>query len=143
MLKSLYVKDYMIGDHLAFHPDDEVLHAIHTLIKHGLSGAPVTDHAGKLIGFLSEKDCLRVALNASYFEQQAGLVREYMIKDVVSVRADSSLIDVIELFLHRTYRCLPVVEGDRLVGQISRREILTGLEKLRTSHKTTRVRGQA
>lgn len=141
MLKTLFVKEYMIGDHLAFHPDDEVLHAIHTLIKHGLSGAPVADSDGRLIGFLSEKDCLKVALNASYFEQQAGLVREYMVRDVVSVGTDSSLIDVIEIFMNRTFRCLPVVEGQRLVGQISRREILIGLEKLRASHKTTRIRG--
>ena len=141
MLKSLFVKDYMLGDHLAFHPEDEVLHAIHTMIKHGLSGAPVADGGGRLIGFLSEKDCLKVALNASYFEQQAGLVREYMVKDVLAVSGDSSLLAAIEIFMTRTYRCLPVVEGDRLIGQISRREILVGLEQLRASHKTTRIRG--
>ncbi|MCK9260390.1 MAG: CBS domain-containing protein [Azoarcus sp.] len=141
MLHSLLVKDYMIGDHLALNPEDEVLHAIHTLIEHGLSGAPVADDNGHLIGFLSEKDCLKVALNASYFEQQAGLIRDYMSRNVVSVTGDSSLIDAIEIFLGQTCRCLPVVEGQRLIGQISRRDILKALEKLRTSHKTTRIRG--
>lgn len=141
MPHSLLVKDYMIGDHLALHPEDDVLNAIHTLIEHGLSGAPVADGNGHLIGFLSEKDCLKVALNASYFEQQAGLVSDYMSRNVVAVKGDSCLIDAIEIFLSQPYRCLPVVEGQRLIGQICRRDILKGLEKLRASHKTTRVRG--
>lgn len=141
MLQSMLVKDYMVGDHLTFSPEDEVLHAIHALLEHGLSGAPVTDHDGRLIGFLSEKDCLKVALNASYFEQRAGLVKDYMSRDVISVKGDGSLIDAIETFVNRSFRCLPVVEGERLIGQISRRDILRGLEKLRASHKTTRTRG--
>lgn len=131
MLQSLLVKDYMIGDHLAFNPETNVLDAIHQLLHHQLSGAPVADEEGRLVGFLSEKDCLKIALNASYFDGRGGLVRDFMARDVVSLKADANLVDAIELFMARPYRCLPVVEGNKLVGQLSRRDILKAMEKLR------------
>ena len=132
MLSSLLVKDYMIGDHLAFKPDTNLLQAVHTLLRHQLSGAPVVDENNRLIGFLSEKDCLKAALDASYFRREEGTVQDFMSRDVSSISASASLIDAIELFLGKHYRCLPVVEGSRLVGQLSRRDILKGLEKLRS-----------
>ena len=54
-----------------------------------------------------------------------------MSREVTSLSGDVSLIDAIEMFLSKHYRCLPVVEGSRLIGQLSRRDILKGLEKLR------------
>ncbi|MFU2488901.1 CBS domain-containing protein [Thauera sp. WH-1] len=131
MLSSLLVKDYMIGDHLAFTAQTDLLRAVHTLLEHRLSGAPVVDENNRLIGFLSEKDCLKAALDASYFRREAGSVQEFMSTDVASISGDASLIDAIEMFIGDHYRCLPVVEGSRLIGQISRVDILKGLEKLR------------
>lgn len=131
MLQSLLVKDYMIGDHLAFTPSTNLLRAVHKLLEHKLSGAPVVDDNNRLIGFISEKDCLKAALDASYFRREEGMVQDFMSKDVVSISADASLIDAIQTFISTHLRCLPVVEGARLVGQISRHDILKGLETLR------------
>ncbi|HRP96877.1 MAG TPA: CBS domain-containing protein [Rhodocyclaceae bacterium] len=130
MLQSLLVKDYMSGDPLAFSPEMDVLDAIHKLIKHELTGAPVIDHLGKVVGFLSEKDCLKVALNASYHEERGGRVSEFMTSDVRTLEADASLTEAAELFVTLPYRCYPVVHESRLVGQLSRRNILKALEKL-------------
>jgi len=135
MLSSLLVKDYTVGDHLAFKSDTNLLKAVHTLLKHGLSGAPVVDDNSRLIGFLSEKDCLKAALDASYFRREEGTVQDFMSRDVTSISGDASLIDAIQLFLSKHYRCLPVCEGSRLVGQISRRDILRGLEKVRNEER--------
>ena len=135
MLSSLLVKDYMVGDHLAFKSDTNLLKAVHTLLKHGLSGAPVVDDNSRLIGFLSEKDCLKAALDAYYFRREEGTVQDFMSRDVTSISGDASLIDAIQLFLSKHYRCLPVCEGSRLVGQISRRDILRGLEKVRNEER--------
>ena len=131
MLSSLLVKDYMVGDLLAFSADTNLLKAVHTLLQHELSGAPVVDANKRLIGYLSEKDCLKAALDASYFRREEGTVQDFMSRDVTSLSGDASLIDAIQMFLSKHYRCLPVVEGSRLVGQLSRRDILKGLEKLR------------
>ncbi|AVR89066.1 CBS domain-containing protein [Thauera aromatica] len=131
MLSSLLVKDYMIGDHLAFTARTDLLKAVHTLLEHGLSGAPVVDENNRLIGFLSERDCLKATLDASYFRHEAGEVQEFMSRDVSSIAGDASVIDAIQMFLANPHRCLPVVEGSRLIGQLSRADILKGLEKLR------------
>ena len=104
---------------------------MHKLLQHQLSGAPVVDDNNRLVGFISEKDCLKAALDASYFRREEGSVQDFMSKDVVSISADASLIDAIQIFISTSVRCLPVVEGSRLVGQISRQDILKGLEKLR------------
>lgn len=132
MLSSLLVKDYMVGDHLAFKSDTNLLKAVHILLKHELSGSPVVDENNRLIGFLSEKDCLKAALDASYFRREEGTVQDFMSRDVTSISGNASLIDAIQLFLSKHYRCLPVCEGSRLVGQLSRRDILKGLEKVRS-----------
>lgn len=131
MLQSLRVKDYMVGDHLAFKPTMNVLDAIHLLLEHELSGAPVVDDRKRLVGFLSEKDCLKIALEASYFDSRGGLVSDFMVRDVVSLPGNANLVDAIQLFTTRPFRCLPVVEEDRLIGQLSRRDILKAMEKLR------------
>lgn len=130
MLQSMLVKDYMVEDHLSFTPETEVLKAIHQLYTHHLSGAPVVDGEGILLGFFSEKDGLKVALNASYYEQPGGPVSQFMTRDVRTLEAESSLADAVELFLANPYRCYPVVKDGRLIGQLSRREALRALEKL-------------
>jgi len=130
MLHSLLVKDHMTADHLSLPPDLDVLDAIHQLLKHDLSGAPVVDHLGKLVGYLSEKDCMKAALSASYHEQRGGRVSEFMNGSVLTIDAESSLTDAAELFLAHSYRCLPVVSESRLVGQLTRGDVLRALERV-------------
>ncbi len=130
MLKSLLVKDYMSGDPLAFTPDMDVLDAIHLLLKHEMTGAPVVDNMGRVVGFLSEKDCIKTAVSASYHEERGGRVSELMSHSVVTLEPDSSLMEAAEMFVSSPFRCYPVVEEGKLVGQLSRRNILKALEKL-------------
>lgn len=130
MLRSMQVRDYMVEDPLSFTPETEVLKAIQQLYTHHLSGAPVLDAAGALVGFFSEKDGLKVALNASYYEQPGGPVSQFMTREVKTLDAESSLADAVALFLSNPYRCYPVVKDGRLVGQLSRRDALKALEKL-------------
>lgn len=131
MLHAISVKDYMTGDVITFSPETDVLEAIRLLVEHGISGAPVVDHLGNMIGFLSEKDCMKVALQASYYGERGGRVGEFMMHEVQKVDADSSLVDVAERFQKGPYRRFPVVNDEnRLVGTISRRDVLRALETL-------------
>lgn len=131
MLHSLLVKDYMTADPLALTPDIDVLDAIHQLLVHRLPGAPVVDRHDVLVGYLSEKDCLKVALSASYHGQRGGRVSEFMTHSVLAIEAETSLIEAAELFVSNPYRCLPVQTDGRLVGQLSRADILRALEIVR------------
>lgn len=131
MLHSVSVRDYMAASLVTFTAETDVLHAIHLLIEKGISGAPVVDNLGNIVGILSEKDCLKVALEASYHGQYGGRVADYMSPHVITVDADSSILEVAKMFLDAPYKRYPVVSDNRLVGQISRRDVLKAFEAIR------------
>ena len=128
--ESAVVKNYMTGKLVTFHPDTDVLDAIHELVDHGIAGAPVTDNRGNLVGMLSELDCMKIALHAGYHGHWGGPVSDYMSSDIETVDADMSIIDLAQLFLEKPYRRYPVMKDHRLVGQISRRDVLRALQDL-------------
>ncbi len=130
MLQSIKVKDYMAANLTTFTPDMDVMIAVTHLIEKRISGAPVLDEHGNLIGILSERDCVKVALEACYYSEAAGVVRDYMQTDVQTIDGDMSILELAQLFIDKPYRRYPVVDGNRLVGQISIRDVLRAMEKI-------------
>ncbi len=128
MPKSVTVRDYMSANLVTLTPDMEILRAVHTLVEHGISGAPVIDDHGNLVGMLSERDCMKVALSAGYHGEYAGRVSEFMSPGVNTVDADASILEIAEMFLRERFRRYPVMKDNRLVGQISRHDVLRALE---------------
>ena len=131
-LKSGLVKDYMARTLVTFKPDTPVLDAVHILVKNRIAGAPVVDDEGNLIGMLSELDCMKVALQAGYHSAYGGPVRDYMSEGVQTVNLDMSIVDLAQVFIDKKYRRFPVTDNNRLVGQISRRDVLRALEVIAT-----------
>lgn len=129
-LTSALVKDYMSGKLVTFSPDTDVLDAIHELVQHRIAGAPVVDDHGNLVGMLSELDCMQIALAAGYHGELGGPVSDFMTADTEIVESDMSIIDLAQVFLKSGYRRYPVFEDNRMVGQISRRDVLRALEQL-------------
>ena len=129
-IRSLKVKDYMSGKIVTFTPETDVLDAIHQLVHNRIAGAPVVDAHGTLVGMLSEFDCLNVVLKAGYHGEPGGPVADLMTKDVKTVDADMSIIDLAERFMESGFRRYPVMKDNMLVGQISRKDVLRALEKL-------------
>lgn len=127
-IKSCLVKDYMTRTLVTFKPDTDVLDAVHDLVTKRIAGAPVLDDSGNLLGMLSELDCMKVALNAGYHGNWGGPVRDFMSEGVKTVDADMSIVDLAQEFITSRYRRFPVMQGTRLVGQISRRDVLRALE---------------
>ena len=128
--KSSLVKDYMSGRLVTFHPETDVLDAIQELLSHGIAGAPVVNNRGELVGMLSELDCMKVALHAGYHGNWGGPVSDYMTGDAETVEADMSIIDLAQRFLDTGFRRFPVVEDHRLIGQISRRDVLRAMGQI-------------
>ena len=128
--KSALVRDYMAGRVVSFTPDMDVLDAIHELLHHRIAGAPVVNDNGELVGMLSELDCMKISLNAGYYGDWGGPVSDFMTPDVQTVDANMSIIDLAQKFLDTGFRRFPVMLDNRLVGQISRRDVLRALEAL-------------
>lgn len=131
-LDSVVVRDYMTpADKLVkFAPHTEVMAAINLLVKHHISGSPVVDEAGKVVGMLSEMDCMQVGLIAAEDTCVAGPVSQFMKENVISVSPDDSLTQLAQMFLTKPFRRYPVMEGGRLVGQISRSDVLKAISSL-------------
>jgi CBS domain-containing protein len=113
---------------VTFRPEMNLFTAINRLLEHRISGAPVVDEQGHLLGLLSEGDCLRGILSGAYYESVGGDVSAYMTTDVEVVSPETGIIEVAERFLQGRGR-LPVVEGGCLIGQISRSDVLRAVKE--------------
>jgi CBS domain-containing protein len=122
------VKDYMTTKLINIVHNQPVYDAIKTLLSNRISGAPVVDESGKLVGVLSEKDCLRIFANGSFHNLPASNVADYMSKIVTTVSPDTDVFTAADIFLKHTFRRLPVMDGDNLVGIISRRDVLKAVQ---------------
>lgn len=130
MRSPISAKDYMSADLITFDPDMDIHRAIKLLLENNISGGPVVDSQGNLVGLLTTKDCFKVAFTASYHQERSGRVAEYMSREVETIDADMGIVDVAETFLKSRYRRFPVIAKGRLVGQISRYDVLKALDDL-------------
>ncbi len=129
MPARLAVREFMSKNVVTLKPDMDVLQAIHVLLRHKISGAPVVDAGGRLLGMLTERDCMRVALDAAFHQQSGGTVADFMATDVVTVPAEEAIIDTVRRFYDGEYLRYPVVDGTGLVGVISRSDAMRVIGK--------------
>ena len=78
MMKSLKVRDYMSVDVITFAPTDSVMDAMSVLLKQGISGAPVLGEDGRLLGVSTEVDLMEVVVQDSYYNENIGIVSDFM-----------------------------------------------------------------
>ncbi len=133
MLKSVNLRDHMLIHPVKVKADDYLLDAMQVIIDNKISGVCVVDAEENLIGILSELDCLRAALGAIYNESGIGTVGQYMASDnLVVAHPNEDIIDVAQDMLLKNKRRRPVVEGGKLVGQITCRQLLSAVKNFRS-----------
>ena len=128
----ILVSDYMTTKLVTFLPDQSILEVMEAFAKHHISGGPVVDDAGFLVGIISEADCLKQISESRYFNQPIldKRVDSYMSKEVETIPHDMSIFDAAERFIKNNRRRLPVMKNDIMVGQISRKDIVIAALKL-------------
>lgn len=131
MLSKIEVKDHMTTRCMTLTLDMDVMEAIEKLLKKRITGAPVLDFHGQIVGMFTELDCMKVVLDAAYNQDFGGTVEEYMTRDTPTVDCETSIVEVAEKFSTTEYRNFPVVEDVDLVGVISRTDVLTALTSIR------------
>ena len=125
--------DYMITNVITFKADQEITDVTETIIERKISGAPVVNNEGEIIGIITEKDCLRVIYDEKYhnlFPNQ-GKVTNYMSKKVVTVDYNIKINELASLFMKSNFRRYPVLENGKMVGVISRRDVLKACKKIK------------
>jgi len=124
---KILVRDYMSRKVVKLRPDMEILRAVHHLINGRVSGAPVVDENGNVVGMLTERDCMKVVLNAAYHQEHGGLVSEFMATNVEDIAPDLSIVDAAKQFYEKKYLRYPVVENGQLIGVLSRSDVMRAM----------------
>lgn len=127
MLAKITIADYMTKNIMTIKRDTDVLVAIKLLLAHKITSAPVLDKSGKLVGIFNEKDCMKVVLSVLYNQGMSGKVEDFMSKEITSVNAESSIVDLAEKFQDTALRSYPVFDDQGLVGIVSRTDVLKAL----------------
>lgn len=127
------VTKFMATDLYTFKPDSEIIEVIEVMLSKKISGAPVLDDQSRLVGLISEKDCLKLMIDSVYHNHPVskGKVSQYMATDLKTVSVDADVVDVANEFLRTKFKRFPVVDKEgRLVGQVSRRDILRAIKAM-------------
>lgn len=128
----ILVTDYMSRKLVTFHPEQSILEVMEAFAKHRISGGPVLDDNGFLVGIISEADCMKQISESRYFNQPIldKNVESYMTKEVETIPHDMTIFDAAGVFHKNNRRRLPVMENGLLIGQISRKDIVIAALKL-------------
>jgi predicted transcriptional regulator len=133
MNEASTVRACMSAQLITLNPDMDVMEAVRILTDRGIPGAPVVDDLGNFVGLLAEKDCVEAVLKASYYEEWGGRVSEYMQTEVRTIDASTSILDAARLFVESSLRGFPVMDNNRIVGQLNRSDLLRALLRMARS----------
>ena len=124
--ENIRVSDYMTRKLITFRPDQPVLEVMNTLIKNKISGGPVVNDKGELVGIISEGDCMKQISESRYYNQPMDniTVEQHMATDVETIDGDLNVCDAAQRFVNSKRRRFPIVENGKLVGQISQKDVL-------------------
>ncbi len=125
----MYAKDVMTTKVISMPPDTNIYKAIGILVDNKISGAPVVDDNGTLLGIVTEKDLL-VSLDF-VGEKNINLitVEEIMTRDIITYKEDSIMKNISAELVRRNIKRVPIIKDGKIVGIVSRRDILRGVRQ--------------
>lgn len=130
--ENIVARDFMVPVKklVTLRPEMDALKALRMLLKHRISGAPVIGDGNVYLGVFSEKTSMQFLLRLTYENLPSGEVGGFMNADMArTIKEDLDLVSILDLFIRSPYRRLPVLSGNRLLGQISRRDALCAATK--------------
>ncbi len=128
------VEEYMTRDLITFKKDTDINIVIKSLLDNKISGAPVLDNNGQVVGLIDDKDCLNVLFGNVYnrLPTTTDTVSNYMSNVMKSISVNQNILDVALVFVSSPYKRLMVMDdNNKLVGQISRVDILRAITELK------------
>lgn len=123
------VDEIMHRDPVCARAGELLVDVVELLTRHKTTGVPVIDNNHKVVGFVSEQDCIHSLLETSYFCEGNPKVDDVMNRSPLTVAPKDSVIDLARTMGRDKPKIYPVVEGGKLVGVVSRNDILNVLRK--------------
>ena len=124
--KTLLVEDIMSRNLIVFKPNETIHEVMSKFIKYRISGGPVVNENGDLIGVISEADCMKEVSESRYFNLPIldKSVSKFMTTKVDTIEASKTIFEAASYFFKTSRRRFPVLDKEKLVGQISRKDIV-------------------
>ncbi len=120
-MELIKAKDIMIKDVAVISDGEPLIKAIRLMLEKSVSGLPVVNAQNELIGMVTEHDVMNFAFSGTASE---ATVADAMTKDVIAFSPEDDIKKIADAFLRKRIRRIPIVEGKKIVGIVSRREIL-------------------
>lgn len=124
-----WINDIMISDVVTVEKGTSVTEAIEKLVKSNITGLPVVNNNDEVIGIISEKDVLALAIQIQEgtcpSQGEGMLVEDFMTKDVVTIEATESMTALCSCLIKNEFRRLPVMLNGKLVGIVTRRDVIS------------------
>jgi len=132
---NLLVRDIMCQNLIVFHPQQSIHEVMQKFVKYRISGGPRPNEAGKLMGVISEADCMKEISDSRYFNMPIldKSVQNFMTKTVDTIDASKSIFEAASLFHKSSRRRYPVLEKGKLVGQLSRKDVVLAALNLKSN----------
>ena len=127
---SLSVRHYMSNRLATLYEKQDIREAVKVFTERNLFGGAVLDNVGNLVGILSVTDCIDAALRSGYHSGWRGTVGDKMSRDIRTVDAEDSILDVAKMFMDDHYRRYPVLDDNRVVGVVTRLDVLKALRTI-------------
>ena len=134
-LENILVKDYMSKEIISFHKSDSIFEVKRVLLEKKISGAPIINKSGKLIGIISETDLMKQIVDSRYYNMPMSktTVSKYMTENVDSISPNETIFDAAEKFLRLKRKRFPVMVSNKILGIISRVDIIAAALNIRSS----------
>ncbi|EAS20918.1 CBS domain-containing protein [Nonlabens mediterrranea] len=131
--QAFQVKDFMTRKLVTFNPDQGITTVMETLLKQRITGGPVVNERKELVGIISDTDLMHVIGDSRYHNMPVGdrKVSDYMSKQVDTIDAEADIFEAATRFLKTGHRRFPVTENGKLIGQISRMDVIIAATQLK------------
>ena len=134
--EAIRVKDYMKRKLITFSPEQSINEVMEIILKQRITGGPVTDDHGNLVGIISDTDVMQVIGDSRYHNMPVAdrTVADLMSTHVSTIDSEADIFDAATRFLKTGHRRFPVIENGKLIGQISRMDVIIAATNLKKNH---------
>lgn len=124
------VREFMDRHVQTISPDSDIMEAADFLLEKRITGALVANSKGELVGILTEYDCLRLLTHGDeHHEAPRGKVKDFMTSGVQTIPPTMDIYYCAGLFMNVSFRRFPVIENGRILGAITRFDLLRAVRR--------------